>query len=241
MDFRITRSIFLAAFTVAAAESAPCNENSARDLLAVDTLVRHGVGSEADALIAFITYGFPEKVLYNKLPEQPPEKCQVLIEAIRLLGKAGDKRAFAPLLNTANGAVSPGVLRMIQRDTLLAPPAGRADYHARILSLLRYNAAVALGLLGDARALPGLQGLFEAEKSPTAKCQYALSMACCGDRSGIDFLIGEIGKGNQDSSVAAARCPFLITGIDFGYRATSPVKLRQKLAEDYRFVVGECD
>ncbi|MCX7011910.1 MAG: hypothetical protein NTW86_04980 [Candidatus Sumerlaeota bacterium] len=203
------------------------------EAMALDDLERNGIRGDTASLRQFLTNGFPSSVSYKSLPERPPEKCQLLINAMQVLGKRGAKDAVAPLVSLARGQASAGIQDMIQRDALSIPAASRAAYQTALQKALQYNAAVALGFIGDRSAAPLLRQLFDAETEPAVRCQYALGLACCGDPSGIVFLVAEIQKANQTSSVAAAKAVYYIAGVDFGYTETSPAALRRKLAGDY--------
>ena len=210
----------------ALATAAPTNQ-------AVHRLQKHGVGVDAASLTQFLVSGLPTSVDYDALPKEPAGKCQLLIDAMAVAGSKRMQESYAALEALAQGTLSEGILAMLERDLLLAVPAERPERHEQIVLFLRYNAAVALGLLGNAQALPVMRQLYEAEKDPTIKAQYALGMTCLGDGAGIDFLIDEIGKANQGSSVACVKSIYYISGIDYGYLKTSPVALRKKLAADY--------
>ncbi len=213
----------------------PCMSYSAElPPRAVERLRIHGIDSGSQSISQFLANGFPVDVDYAQMPEAPAEKCQLLIDAMQIAGVQRYAEVFDSLEALARKTVSPGIEGMIQHDLLLATPAERSKRREQILQFLQYNAAVALSIIGDTRALPVMQTLFRAEEDPTVKSQYALGMACLGNGSGIEHLLSEIDKANQQSSVASAQSLYYITGIDYGLRATSPVKLREKLAADYR-------
>ncbi len=202
------------------------------DALALDTLARHGVRPAPEALIDFLENGFAAGTLVSALPAAPPEKTQLLIFAMQALGKAGKREAFGAIARFAESRPSPGALEIVRRDSMLAPAAERGKRQQELLEYLKYNAAVALGFLGDPRGAPILRQLFETETNAIERCQYALCLACVGDASGVEFLVLEVAKANRDSSVAAAKSLYYITGQDLGFASTSPIRLRERLAED---------
>lgn len=200
---------------------------------AAERLKIHGIGQTEGVLVGFLTNGFASGVDYSAMPSEPGEKCQLLIDAMQVVGAKKMLAAYGPLERLARRDISPGLESMIQHDLLLTQPANRSERREEITRFLQYNAAVALSLLGDDRALPLMQTLFRGEENALLKTQYALGMACLGDASGMDYLLQEIERANQESSVAAAQAFYYVTGIDYGLRATSPVSLRKKLADDY--------
>ena len=218
---------------LAALWSRPAPAVDPEDAMAQDELERNGVKCDTASLTRFLTNGFPAAVSYKSLPERPPEKCQLLVHAMQVLGKRGAKEAITPLFSLARGQGGAGIQDMIQRDTLAVPAGSRAAFQTTLQKALQYNAAVALGFIGDRSAAPLLRQLFDAETDPAVRCQYVLGLACCGDPAGMVFLVGEIQKANLTSSVAAAKALYYIAGVYFGYTETSPVALRKKLAGDY--------
>lgn len=200
----------------------------------LDLLAAHTINPSSSGLISFLRTGWAALPSQSTMPEFPTEKTQLLILAMEELGKAREPRAVEVLLDIAQSKLSDGVEQIIQYDLAKLPPEQQAPQRELILVLLRYNAVNALGLIGDARALPVVQQLAAEEISARLKCRYILAIACLGGTPDIDFLISQINRANQVESVIAAQVFYFITGVSYRLRPTTPVKARSLAAEQYK-------
>ena len=189
-----------------------------------------GVSLDAQGLIAFLQQGVPDAV---RLPEEPQEKCQLVIDAMAKLAQAKATEAGPVLQRIASVDLPAGVKQMLDVDLRNTAPDGREDFKNRALLLLQYNAVNALSLIGDRSSLPLLRNIFKTETNPAARVQYAICLASLGDASGVDALVEIIQRLNRRESAAAARAFMIITGQDFGYTEHTPVKARRSRAGMY--------
>ncbi len=123
----------------------------------LDILAAHNITPSASGIISFLHSGWAALPSKTTMPESPTEKTQLLILAMEELGKARERRAVEVLLKIAQGKLSDGVEELIQHDLARLPLERQAPQRQFMLTLLRYNAVNALGLIGDARALPVVQ------------------------------------------------------------------------------------
>ncbi len=199
----------------------------------LDLLAAHNIAPSASGIISFLHSGWAVLPSKATMPEFPTEKTQLLILAIEELGKARERRAVDVLLNIAQGKLSDGVEELIQHDLARLPLERQATQRQFMLALLRYNAVNALGLIGDARALPVVQQLATEETNARLKCRYILALACLGGAPDINFLAAQIKRANQAESVTAAQIFYLITGVSYRLTPTTPLKARRLAAEKY--------
>lgn len=202
--------------------------------LELQALVAHGVKTTPEALIEFLNKGFPAGISKGSLPSKPVEKSQLVVDAMAQLARAGATQAVPVLSKIASGDFPPGVGGILQDDLMKTSPESRNAFQRNAARLLQYNAINALGLLGDASALPVVQAAFKNEQDAGPKIQYALNLASLGDASGVDFLLEMIGRENRRESVAAANVFQMITGQSFAYTENTAVALRKSRAKAYR-------
>jgi len=194
----------------------------------------NGIAPTPDACLSLLRDGLPPTVAPQRLPDTPVEKTQLAVDAMAILGKTRYRPAVDTLVSIARQELPKGVQQLVEIDVAQTAPDQRTEFRARAAEILQYNAVNALGLIGDNRALPVAYSVFENEKRPAPKIQYALTLACLGDASGVDYLVSVIQMQNRRESVAAARAFAIITGQDFGYTEQTPIKRRKQLARAYQ-------
>jgi hypothetical protein len=199
----------------------------------LDVLAAHNITPSASGMISFLNSGWATVPSPDTMPEFPTEKTQLFILTMEELGKARESGAVDVLLNIAQGKLSDGVEQIIQNDLAKLPPEQQASQRQFMLTLLRYNAVNALGLIGDARTLPVVEQLATEETNARLKCRYILAIACLGGIPDMDFLVAQIGRANQTESVTAAQVFYLVTGTSYRLVPTTPVKARTLAAYRY--------
>ncbi|RMH27382.1 MAG: hypothetical protein D6691_06155 [Candidatus Hydrogenedentota bacterium] len=193
-----------------------------------------GVDPTPKSLIEFLQKGFPQNTDLARLPNDPPERSQLAVDAMALLATARSTAAVDTLVEVARMTPPRGVMQLVEMDLQRTDPQNRAEFREKALRLLQFNAVNALGLIGDPRGLPAVQQVFAQENHVAARIQYALSLACLGDASGVPFLVEVIQQANRRESAAAAKVFYFITGEDFGYTDQTPVKARRTKARLYK-------
>ena len=192
-----------------------------------------GIPPRPEEALKLLQRGLPETVSPEQLPERPVERTQLAVDAMAIIAKARYTPAVDTLIRIAQGDMPPGVEQLLALDVRATSPQSRDEFRLKAIQLLQYNAANALGLIGDKRALPVVESLFQTEQRIAPKIQYALTLACLGNTSGMDFLVEVIQLQNRRESAAAARVFTTITGEDFGYTDQSPAKKRKQLSRIY--------
>jgi len=213
--------------------AAPSNDTQMLKATQGTALKLHGVGLTAPELIKFLESGFPPGTNRTKFPATPADKSQLAVDAMAILGAEGSKQAVPVLMKIATLDVPQGINSLVDMDVQRQPGEKRNEARNRALRILQFNAINALGLIGDPQALPVIRAAFNAEKSVGARIQYAFALACLGDASGVDFLVNVIQLQNRRESVAAAKVFRYITGQNFGYTESTPIRARKTRAKLY--------
>ncbi|MGI8907796.1 MAG: hypothetical protein ACR2IE_15045 [Candidatus Sumerlaeaceae bacterium] len=189
-----------------------------------------GISLTNEALVAFLQRGVPD---VSALPEEPQEKCQLIIDAMAKLAEAKAKEAVLTLQQIASVDPPAGVLQMLEHDLGRTAPEGREEFKNRALRLLQYNAVNALSLIGDKNSTQLIRSVSKSETNAAARIQYAICLASLGDASGVGDLVAVIQRENRRESAAAARAFMIITGQDFGYSENTPLRARKARAAMY--------
>ncbi|GAB4321909.1 MAG: hypothetical protein Kow0059_16790 [Candidatus Sumerlaeia bacterium] len=198
----------------------------------IQALEDHLIAPTPQGLLAFLRNGFPPDVDWDAQPEFPANKTDVYLYALQELGRLRERAAFDIIAALARGETNPGLERIFARDLEAYRPADRPRRETVLRGAVRYNAIVALGLLGDTRALPILHEQFDQIGDERWRIQIALALATLGDGSHVSYLVELVKRQNQQDSVWAHDALRFITGKDWGYRSTTSVRMRDKLAND---------
>lgn len=231
--------ILLAVNAVSAQEMGPVKPaDLPKDMKAISTepdrveedFKAHGLSLSEDGLVDLLENGFPLK---DKMPERPMEKSQLVIDAMTRLTKMKSQKTIPVLIKIARFDRSVGCFKIVEYDVRNSSAQSRDDFRIRAYRLLQFNAVNALGLLQAKSGIDTVRTVLQQEKSAGAQIQYAITLGCMGDSSGVDYLISLIGQKNRKESAAAAIAFYYITGKDFGYTRNSPVRARNALAPQY--------
>lgn len=177
--------------------------------------------------------GFQHGHDLSQIPELPKEKTQFGVDAIEILGAQRSTESVSALVEVVAGRLPLGLSQLMEMDIMVTVSDEREPFRSRVLRIYRYNAVVALGLIGDTRALSVALAAFQAEESPSAKIQFAQSLALLGSADGVDFLVQLINSDDKKLSYAGARMFFFITGQDFGLTLTNSNERRKSVVPKY--------
>jgi len=197
---------------------------------ATEDLKSHGIGTSEDQLIEFLKKGLQRT---TNLPEQPPEKSQLIIDAMARLAEMKSRAAVDPIMRIARFDTTMGAFRVIEYDVSKSSPQSRDDFRTRAYRLIQFNAINALGLIGDPKSADLIRTVLQQDKAAGAQIQYSICLGLLGDASGVDYLVQLINLQNRRESAAAAKAFYFITGQNFGYTENSPVRLRRTLPAKY--------
>lgn len=196
-------------------------------------LKAHGIGLSENELIAFLRDGIPAS---SKFPPTPPEKSQLIIDAMAALAQLRSKAAVPVLIRLARFDTTLKSFSLIDYDLQNTSPQAKDEFRLKAYRLVQYNAINAISLIGqpDPAAIDLIRAVMQQEKSLHAQIQYALCLATLGDPSGVDYLIQIIAMENRKESAAAAKVFYFITGQDLGYTENTPIRRRKSLPGQYR-------
>lgn len=195
-------------------------------------LERHGVSDSSKAQLAFLETGYP-KTAPNPLPDQPVEKSQLAIDAMKRLGAARSRESVAALVRIASLDLPAGVRALVDFDLEQTDPGTRDQFREKALRILQFNAVNALGLIGDPAGLPAVRAVAARAPTAAASITYALNLACLGDPSGIPALLKAIEQSERKEAAAAARVFTIATGQDFGLTEVTATRERRAKATRY--------
>lgn len=197
------------------------------------SLREHGIGLSNADLIRFLAEGVPLPE-GRQMPAEPREKSELAVYAMAILAAERERAAVEILAEVAAYRPPPGVALLLDYDMSQTDPQSRREFRAKAIEILRYNALVGLGLIGDLRAAPVVRDAFAREQNRSARIQFALALGSLGDAAGIDYLAATIAEGERREAAASARAFYLLTGEDFGLTDHTSVRNRRRLAPEYR-------
>ena len=209
-----------------------------------ESLTRHGVNLQPAGLAAFLENGWKAAKPPATLPDAPPEKTSLFIDTWTLLAQRRDEVRNLPdarnqlsqlSLRYATANFPPGVLRMLDEDfAAAADPKTAAQARSGRMEFLQYNGMVALSLFGEpsSATLAAARSVYAAETRPVVRVPYAQTLVMLGDLSALDDLVAEAGKGNRESSVAAARSLSILLGRAFNLNVNMAVAPRAEAGRE---------
>lgn len=163
----------------------------------------------------------------------PKERTQLGVDAIAVLGMKRSNTCVPILVEICTGRLPLGLTQLVEIDIMNTVSDEREPFRTQVVRIYKYNAAIALGDIGDNRALPVVISAFQNEASPSAKMQIALSVALLGSSDSLDWLVSIIGSEDKRIGFAASRMFYFITGQDFGLTLSNSNKKRKAIIPKY--------
>lgn len=197
-----------------------------------ETLLSHGINRTPAALIQFLERGFSESAMARGLPERPEIKSDVINAAIQQLGFLGDKSAVPVLIAILKEEYPPGIQNIVAKDVEPLPirmADGRYDMY---MKFFRYNSIVALGLIGDVRAIPPIKKTLETDNEPAFMIEGAIALALLGDPDCVELLVDEAGDPKAEYLGAVYEAIFVVTGRNYGVHEYTSIAKRRELYGD---------
>lgn len=199
-----------------------------------EVLISHGVGTSPEALVGFLEQGFSEKALARELPREPVPKMQLVISAMQKLGEDRHKPAVDVLIKLTAGETTPGIQQILRIDLQGTDATFSDSERARLLKAVSFNAMVALGWIGDERAIPAIKAAIEtgARRDSGYLTQGAVALASLGDVSGLPPVIRLLKEGNPGEQTGAARIFYEITGRYYPLTPNTAIAKRKSILKD---------
>jgi hypothetical protein len=226
--------VLLAALPLCRAQDVP---------LVKGTFQAHGIGVSTPALVDFLERGWQGARPPTPLPEVPAEKTSLLNDAWQLLALRYREVRANPILRYrvaglaqqyAFGAFPKPIREMIDRDGEEERFDGRSTDRLDRTEVLRYNGMIALGVFGEPtpEVLRDARRICQSEERPIIRVAYATTLGFLGDRDALDYLVKEVAKANDSSSVAAARSLSVLLGKSFGITPATAAEPRRDIARE---------
>lgn len=204
------------------------------------TLLAHGINPAPAALLAFVERGFPNEAIARGLPREPAIKSNVVIAAIQELGFRRSTAAVPLLVATLDGEIPQGAANIIRRDVETLPVQIADQRYATFAMYLRYNALVALGLIGDPAAEKPIRDAMAREDADSFRVEGAIALGLLEKPGGIQALQALASGPRSDEMPGVFEAVFFLAGRNYGVtEQTSPARRRQVAKEFQDWVRGE--
>lgn len=197
-------------------------------------LTGHGVGMSTADLIAFLQTGFSDETVARGLPQLPVVKTEIVNAAIQELGFQQAREAVPVLAEILSGQQPKGVARIVASDTEKLPVATIDETAQMYLRYMRFNALVALGLIGDPAALPAVREATEREPGHSFAIEGAVALGMLGDASGLAALKPYLEDASSESLQLAFGSVFYLTGRNYAVTANSSIARRREAIAQYQ-------
>lgn len=197
-------------------------------------LISHGVNTTPAALMHFVQNGFSDAALARGLPREPHVKTEVMNYAIQELGFQQTIEAIPMLTSVLDGDGTPGMRRVLQFDAEPLPISGVMEYRAELFTFLRFNAMVALGLIGEPEGIPAVRAVIERDSRASFLAEGAIALALMGDAGALDRVARRAVETAGEEQEICFAAIFLLTGRNYGVTEETSVARRKQHAADLR-------
>jgi HEAT repeat protein len=196
-------------------------------------LLSHGINTDAESLQRFLESGFPESAMARGLPSRPTVKSEVVNTALQELGYLQSRSAVPVLVKMLEGQTPPGADRIIMRDVEILPLEQAQERRELTAKILRLNAIVALGLIGDKSAADAIRACMDREVGGDFVSEGAIALALLEDPRGLQPLLGLAKRVSQQSLRATYATVFYITGRNYGVTEETSIARRKDIEKQF--------
>ena len=199
----------------------------------LDRLLSHHLNPTPSSLLAFLQSGFPPSTLSGKLPAQAGPRTDVYNDAIAELGFNRVAAAVPTLVEILDGRVPPGLEQVLSID--LEPlPLDRSDVVRRdMLAIVRLNALVALGYIGDPSASGSILRAMEREPGGAFVTEGAIALALLGDGNGLGALSPLTQDPRSENLPGVFEAIYVVTGRNYGLTRNTAIPRREQLIREH--------
>ncbi len=203
-------------------------------------LLSHGINTDSESLLTFLQNGFPEAAMRRGLPSRPEVKSEIVNAAMQELGYLQSRRAAQVFVRMLEGEMPPGVASILMRDVEIYPLEQATERRDLTAAILRLNAIVALGLIGDPSTADAILAAMQRETGGDFVTEGATALALLGDRRGLEPLVALTRRISQASLRPTFATIFFITGRNYGATENTSVARREQLVGEFaQWVRGE--
>lgn len=180
-----------------------------------DVLLKHGVELSEEDLLEFLQSGFNQNALRRGLPELPYMKSDVVLVAIQELGFKQSNSAVPQLTELMLGKMTPGIRSVINQDTETFPLETADQARERQETFIRFNAMVALGLIGDQSSAASIRQAITQEQGESFAIEGSVALGLLEQKDALDILISHFQEPESDLFDEAFQAVFFITGRNY--------------------------
>ncbi|MFW6255850.1 MAG: hypothetical protein ACOC54_03435, partial [Candidatus Sumerlaeota bacterium] len=206
-------------------------------------LKAHGIPTEPVGLTRFLEQGWQAARPPKPLPQDPPNKSALLLQAWDLAGRQYEEIYRNPGLVKSLGSLArkyarkeipEGARRILEADLAELAAANEAAMRATMLDFFQYNGVMAMGVFAERSEAnrATVSRVLQGESRTILRIAYMQVLALLGDGWVIDKLVAEVGKANRTSSVAAVNVLENLTGRLFRYDKNMARGPRVQAAEE---------
>ncbi len=196
-------------------------------------LITHGVNTDAASLLAFLETGFSEAALRRGLPNDPRMKGEIANAALQELGFLQAPAAVPVFIGILEGNLPQGAQRIINRDVEVFPIEQVDEQRGVMTKILRLNAIVALGLIGDRSAADAVFASMQREVGGEFVTEGAIALALLEDNRGLAPLVGFAGRVTEDSLRGTFATVFVVTGRNYGITESTSIARRRVVQKEF--------
>lgn len=229
---RFVYTLAMAALLAPAGGRAQMADELPAEMQAAETLVSHGIATDPASLMAFLREGFDVAALPRGLPASPSLKVEVVDSAIRELAVQRSEAAVPLLIELAESRPPAAVDRIIRRDLEGLPLEYGDRAMAESVELLATNATVALGLIGDERAIPALLARLRSPLPAAPKADAAVALGMMGRGEGLEEMLALARRVESNDCVLAFATVYILTGRNYGVSINTSLARRRALVDE---------
>lgn len=196
-----------------------------------ELLLSHGVETTPGAILAFLDRGFGDDIESQGLPQSPRAKTDVLIAGIEELGYQRAAEAAPVLAEIVDDRFPAGAAGVIARDAENLPIEEAETRVADYRRVVRLNAVVALGLIGDASAAPSVRRAMVGDEVGGFVTEGAIALALMDDPSGLAAVAGLATRASEDIIEGVYTAVFIVSGRNYGITPQSSPARRREAAQ----------
>ncbi|MGF1573421.1 MAG: hypothetical protein ACFCU1_10160 [Sumerlaeia bacterium] len=199
-----------------------------------ELLLTHGINLDVPSMLVFLSNGFPENTLRRGLPDQPEKKTEVANAVVQELGFQQSPEAVALLLSIAKGNRPNGLVDVLDRDTEALPVTTKETAAIYYHNVLRYNALVALGLLGDKSVAEEIHLLLQANPDFSLALEGSVALGLLEDSRALQVLANQMKSAETERLHTAFQAVFFLTGRNYDVSQFSSVGKRREAISQFR-------
>lgn len=197
-----------------------------------EILLAHGIDTTPTAMMAFLREGFSADIESRGLPQAPRNKTDVVNRTVEELGFQRVSEAVPMLTAIVDNEFPTGAAAVIRRDVENLPLNDADAREVDFRTLVRLNAIVALGLIGDPSAAGAVSRAMQRETGAGFVTEGAIALGLMDDPAGLPALVTLAKSAPAEYLEGIYGAVFILTGRNYGVTSqTAPARQRTVQAE----------